>query len=139
MTTSTSEAQTEVRKSQISRPLFFALIILLLILAAIIFAFAAANVVPESGAGDGSNTISGYTITNITYTLDATDPSEVDVVAMDVGPTAGAAAATDVRVTIDGGTNWITCAGPSGTTWTCTFASGVTVVSLSLLQVVAVQ
>ena len=40
-------------------------------------AFTAANTVNESSAGEGSNTVSGFTITNIVYTLHASDPSLV--------------------------------------------------------------
>lgn len=47
--------------SQFVRARYFVLLILLVIIGASMYAFAAANVVPETGAGAGSDTISGYT------------------------------------------------------------------------------
>lgn len=45
-------------------------------------AFTAANTTPDSSAGeDLTAVISGFTISGITYTLDAADPSSVDTVA----------------------------------------------------------
>lgn len=42
--------------------------------------YTAANTVPASTAGEGSNTVSGYTITNIVYNLNAADPRDVDTI-----------------------------------------------------------
>ena len=42
------------------------------------YAFTATNTVPNSKAGEGTSTVSGYTITNIDYTLNGTDPSSID-------------------------------------------------------------
>ena len=41
-------------------------------------AFSAANTVPTSSVGEGSGTISGYTITAVVYTLNGTDRSNID-------------------------------------------------------------
>ncbi len=46
-------------------------------------AFAAANTVPESSAGQGSGVVSGFTITNIDYNLNGTDPQLIDTVTFD--------------------------------------------------------
>ena len=44
-------------------------------------AFTAANTTPNSSAGeDTASTISGFTISSIIYTLDATNPQEIDQV-----------------------------------------------------------
>jgi uncharacterized protein YchJ len=40
-------------------------------------AFTAVNTVPQTSAGEGANTISGFTITNITYNLDPANPSNI--------------------------------------------------------------
>ncbi len=42
------------------------------------YAFTATNTVPDSNAGSGSGTISGYTVSGIAYTLNATTPSNID-------------------------------------------------------------
>ena len=112
-------------------------VLLALILSAVAFGFAAANSVPESGAGDGSGAISGYTITNIQYTLDGTDPSTVSAVSFDINATAGASAAAAVEVQLDA--TWAnSCSNTSGVSWTCTFTGTLPDVSAAAtLQVVA--
>ena len=111
----------------------------LILVAALIYAFAAANTVPETGAGEGSNTVSGYTISNVDYTLLPSDPSLLQDVSFTVAPTAGAGAAGTVMITVDGGTTWVNCTGP-GPIWTCTFAvPQPTVASIASLDVVATE
>src|SRR5207249_9866961 len=46
--------------------------------------FAAANTVPTTKGGDGAGTISGYTVSNIKYNLNASDPRNIDSVTFDV-------------------------------------------------------
>ena len=65
----------------INRSLKLATVLLIvLVLSMSIYAFAAANTVPASSAGDGSGAISGYTISAIHYGLNATNPGNVDSV-----------------------------------------------------------
>lgn len=107
-----------------------------------VFGYAAANVVPESGAGDGANTISGYTITNVVYTPNATDPTKVDFWTMNVNPTAGAAAATKVYAKVNSAsTTYFTCALNTAPNWKCdpAAASEPTVLSTDNLRVIATQ
>jgi hypothetical protein len=110
---------------------------MVLVLAAAIYGFAAANTVPESGAGDGSGTISGYTISNISYALNAATPSNIDSVSFDVTPTAGAGAASTVYVQLNGAT-WDSCANTGGNTWSCNL-TGVTALAAANLRVVAAE
>jgi len=126
--------------SSLLRPQTLTIAAVLAIIAAIVYGFAAANVVPESGAGDGTGTVSGYTITNIDYTLLGSDPSKLASVEFDVAPTGSANAATDVRITVDAGTTWITCTNVVAH-WTCTFGGGSepSVSAISNLQVVAAE
>jgi hypothetical protein len=111
----------------------------LFILTSSLYAFAAANSVPESGAGDGSGTVSGYTVTNVSWAVDPSDRDEVDDVSFDVAPTGGAGAADEVYASIDAGSNWVTCTGPVGSTWTCLFAPNTLISGVTSLQVVAVE
>lgn len=117
------------------------LIAVLLAGAAIVYGFAAANVVPETGAGEGSGTVSGYTITNVDYDTLSSNPSKLQSVSFDAAPTAGAGAASEVKISVDAGTTWVTCSGPVGSTWTCAFASGSEplVSTISALKIVAVD
>jgi hypothetical protein len=50
------------------------------------YAFTAANVVPNSNAGAGSATVSGYAVTNLHYALDATTPTNIDSLTFTVNP-----------------------------------------------------
>lgn len=68
------------------RRLLIAIAILGLLLAGA-FGFTAANTVPDTKAGDGSGTITGYTITNVHYTLNGTDGSIIDAIDFDVDST----------------------------------------------------
>ena len=126
--------------AKLLQPKTLTIFLLLAIIAVVIYGFAAANVVPESGAGDGTGAVSGYTVANIEYTLLAADPTKVDLVEFDVTATAGADAATDVRITVDAGTTWITCTNVT-THWTCDFGAGSepSVTAISNMQVVATQ
>ena len=125
---------------RIFRPRNIAVVVIVLFIAAITYAFAAANTVPESGAGDGSGTISGYTITNVTYdTMNGdTDPSTLDTVTFDIAPTGGASAPTEVSVSVVSGGSWFSCTNTSGTTWSCTI-TGVNTLAADELRVVAAQ
>ena len=100
------------------------------------YAFTAANTVPTSKAGDGSGAVSGYTVTNVHYTLNGTDPSKIDA----VGFTLNAAVATGgtLKITLDGGTNWFGCT-VNTTTPSCTTtgAGQPTVLAAANLRVVA--
>ena len=109
-------------------------LVLVIILGAA-FALAAANTIPASTAGSGTSTVSGYTVSNIAYDLDATDPSIVDAITFSISPDVGSDKALTVFVqteTIIG--TWTACTLVDGTlparNATCTFGalalSGVT-------------
>jgi hypothetical protein len=107
-------------------------VVMVTIIASTAYAFAAANTVPATKAGDGLGTVSGYTVTNVVYTLNSTNPSTLDSVAFD----AGAAAAT-VKVQLVATTgSWYACVLGTGTTWSCD-TTGLTVSSIDQLRVVA--
>ena len=71
------------------------------------YAFTAANTVPTSRAGDGSGTVSGYTVSAVHYGLNATNPANVDSVTftVDVAPVAG----STLRVQLAPAGSWYTC------------------------------
>jgi hypothetical protein len=81
------------------------MLILVLILAAAVYGFAAANTVPATSAGDGDNAVNGYTITNLDFDLQDgdTDPSDIDTVTFTLGADASEAY---VAFSDDGGTTW---------------------------------
>jgi hypothetical protein len=110
------------------------MIILALILAATVYGFAAANTVPGTYAGDGDNTISGYTVSNVAYSIyDDSDPTDIDAIDFDLDANAGT-----VYVSFDGGTNWEDCSpSPAGSSISCTLSTPVSVLSASQLRIIA--
>lgn len=116
-----------------SRTLKVSLIVILVtIISATAYAFAAANTVPATKAGDGSGTISGYTVSNIAYNLNVTDPSTIDSVDFTLS---AAAVAAKIKL-VAAGSTWITCTVVTGNDWTCD-TTGTTVVSVDQLRVIA--
>ncbi len=102
------------------------------VLATAAYAYAANNTVPAGRAGAGSGAISGYTISGVTYTLDASNPVNITAVGFTLD-----AGATTVKVRLVSGGTLFNCAG-GPTAWSCTI-SGVTVLSANTLEVVAAQ
>lgn len=95
------------------------------------YAFAASNTVPATKAGDGTGAVSGYTVTSVAYTLNASDPSTLDQVSFDLG-----AAATQVKAQLVASGTWYTCTLDTGTVWECD-TTGLTVSTINQLRVVA--
>ncbi|HAV76587.1 MAG TPA: hypothetical protein DCX53_04455 [Anaerolineae bacterium] len=95
------------------------------------YAFAAANTVPDTKAGDGLGAVSGYNVTSVVYTLNGADPSTLDEVSFDLG-----AAAAQVQVQLVSSGSWYTCALDLGTVWDCD-TTGLTVSTIDQLRVIA--
>ena len=85
-------------------------------------AFAAANTVNSSIAGDGSGTVSGYTVSGIHYNLDATNPANIDSIALTLSSAPKAGSTLAIKW---GGASYSSCGTPNGTltTFTCTTTS----------------
>ena len=109
-----------------------------LVLAAATYAFTASNVIAPSGAGQGTGSIAGYTISNPAYTLDVTNPQAVTLVQFTLNAPLASARIVRARV----GTSYVTCTSSSSTattsTWTCPL-TGVTAGSATTLRVAAAQ
>jgi hypothetical protein len=119
--------------------------VLLVVLVAIIvagsaFAFAAQNTVADSAAGYKANVVPGYTVTNIAYDLDATDPTVVDKVTFAIAPSSGTVVAAIVKLQTATGGTWTDCTLLAGTApsmnVTCTYGS-LDLVDLTALNIVA--
>ena len=112
-----------------------ALLVLAVVMSAATYGFAAANTVPDGVAGEGEGAISGYTVTNVVYTLNSSNPTQFASVSFDLD-----AFATDVYAGLGNGTGiyWTSCAG--GPTWTCSLAgSTISVAAAIELHVSSVQ
>jgi hypothetical protein len=104
-----------------------------LMVAASAYAFTAANTVPNTTAGDGSGTITGYTVSAVAYVLAAATPSNIDKVTFTIAPTA----ATSVQAKlVSGGTTYTSCTNVAGAV-TCDFSPDVAVTTADQLRVIA--
>jgi hypothetical protein len=105
------------------------------------FGFAAANTVPESGAGDGEGDISGYTVSNIDYTLSSADPSVISAVSFDLDATDGAGQPETVKITlVEDSTAFSDCTYQSGDgPWLFSCNTNVAVATADELRVIAVE
>lgn len=96
-------------------------------------AFTASNTVPDASLGQGANTISGYTVSSVSYALNATDPSNIDSVSFTISP----AAAGTVKVQLVSGGSWYSCTNTSGSVSCATTSPQAVVSAANSLDVVA--
>ena len=122
---------------KIFRPRTIISIIAVLLLMIVAYAYAAANDVPVTGAGDGQAAVSGYEVTNVTYTL-AANPAEIAAVNFNIAPTAGASPVREVQVQLVNGGTWFACDESAAPVVSCAI-TGVTVLAADNFRVVAVQ
>jgi len=121
---------------------FLLITVVVLALAAGAYTFAAANTIEDSAAGYKDSVVSGYAITNIVYGLNATDPTQLDNILLDVTPITGTAVAKTVKIQTLNAGPWIDCSSGlvpitgNGVTATCT-TTGVALIDVTALNVVA--
>jgi hypothetical protein len=128
-----------MRKSRPRRHRLVPALILAALLATASYAFTATNTVPGTNAGQGAQTISGYTASNVTYDLDTSSGTAmVTGATFDLTPDSSGNAPTDVEARLTSTGTYVNCSNSSGTTWTCAF-SGVTALSTASLDIAAVQ
>src|SRR5581483_226582 len=77
-------------------------------LTVVTYAFAAANTVPLTKAGDGANAITGYTVSNVVYTLNAASPQNIDQVDFNVDSIPPPGSKMKVKL-VSVGAVWYTC------------------------------
>lgn len=99
-------------------------------------ALTASNTVPSATAGSGSGTISGYTVSSVSYAMNSTTPTNLDTVTFTLS-----AAATSVKIKlVAAGSSWYSCTNTSGNNWSCTTTSPqATTAGSDQLSVAAVQ
>jgi hypothetical protein len=113
---------------------YLAAVAIAAIVAPAAYAFTAANTVPSSSAGSGSGAISGYTVSGVSYTLNASNPQNVDQVAFTISPTSGT-----VKVQVVSGGSWYACTNSSGSVTCATTSPQATAAAVNQLTVVAAQ
>lgn len=109
-----------------------------LLVATTAYAFAATNVVPNTNAGDGFGTISGYTVSSVTYGLNTADPSRLASINMTVTPDNGGAAPASLKVQLVDSGAWYDGTKGTGNSWTVNLSAfNVSAQSVTKLRVVA--
>jgi hypothetical protein len=99
------------------------------------YAYASSILGSDSGQGDGAGAISGYTVSNVHYTLGANDPTRVTTVSFSL---AGADEPASVKAALGG--DWLACASAATAhNWSCAVPGGMAVASVTDLRVVAAQ
>ena len=97
------------------------------------YAFTASNTVPTTQAGQGTGTVSGYTVTSVAYGLNASTPTNIDTVTFTISP----ATATTVKAQVATGGTWYSCTNTTGSVSCATTSPQLTVATAATLNVVA--
>lgn len=125
-------------------------LLLPMVLATGAYGLTASNTVPDNDAGDGTVTVTGYTVTDgtIDYNLNAANPYNVDSVTFELDANDGSYEAPDItKIRLDSDTAvWYSCT-PDGApdadsdTFTCdtTVGTQLTVTNVDELRVIAVE
>lgn len=70
--------------------------------------FAATNTVSSSKVGEGTGTVTGYTASAVRYTLNASNPSNIDSLTFTLSATPPAGSTIKVKL-VSSGSDWYTC------------------------------
>ena len=97
------------------------------------YAFTASNTVPATSAGLGAAAISGYTVSGVAYTLNASTPSNIDAVTFTLNPTA----ASVVKAQLVSGGSYYSCTNAAGSVTCATTSPQATVAAANQLTVLA--
>ena len=115
-------------------------LLVILVLASSTYAFAAANIVPDSAAGYKASAVPGYTISNIVYDLNTANPTRLDKIIFNIAPTGGIAApAVTVKISttlVQDFTTSECVVTAAGTLVTCTFGTVAVPVAINVVDVV---
>jgi hypothetical protein len=119
------------------RRLFFLALVLLAVLVGALLgrAATAANTVPTGLAGQGSQATSAYSISGVSYTLDANNPRDVGQVSFTISP----ATARVVEARLYSAGSWYACTNSSGSVTCATTSTVAPATSANSLTVVATQ
>ncbi len=121
------------------------IVLVVIVIAGSAYAFAATNTVPDSNAGYGDSTVSGYTVSDIVYNYNATAPTTLDSISF-VLTSDGSSNAQKPEVQIsttagitdaDFATSTCAVSGTAPWTATCTFDTPINVADVVKLNVLA--
>ena len=97
------------------------------------YAVTASNTVPTTQAGQGTGTVSGYTVSSVAYTLNGSTPTNIDAVTFTISP----ASATTVKAQLVAAGTWYSCTNTAGAVSCATTSPQMTVATAATLNVVA--
>jgi len=97
------------------------------------YAFTASNTVPTTQAGQGTGTVSGYTVSSVAYGLNASTPGNIDTVTFTINPTS----ATTVKAQVATGGTWYACTNTAGSVSCATTSPQLSAATAATLNVVA--
>jgi hypothetical protein len=117
------------------KALFALLAVLVVALSLGGYAFTASNTVPNASVGQGANTISGYTVSSVSYNLNGSIPGNVDSVTFTISPST----ASNVQIQLVSGGSWYSCTNTSGSVSCATTSPQATASAANALNVVAAQ
>jgi hypothetical protein len=108
------------------------------------YAFTASNTVPATTAGAGAGAVSGYTVSNLHYALNATTPANIDSLTFTISPvvpsTSSGKVIISAALSTGGPTNYTCTTDTTGATVTCaTTSPQLTAALLTGVTVVAAQ
>jgi len=116
----------------------FLIAIVVIALSTITYAYAAANVVFTSKAGDGSGTIAGYAVVSasVHYSLNANNPQTIDSVAFSTTTAITSGSTVKIKL-VSAGSTWYPCSVAGSTNVTCTTTGAPVLTADSLRLVIA--
>ena len=97
------------------------------------YAYTASNTVPATSAGSGATAITGYTVSGVAYSLNATTPTNIDAVTFTISPTA----ATTVKAQLVSAGTYYSCTNTAGSVSCATTSPQATVSAANQLTVLA--
>jgi hypothetical protein len=121
-----------MQQALIGRSRVLGAIVVAVALATGAYAFTASNTVPNSNAGSGSGTISGYTVSAVAYQLNSGTPSNIDTMTFTLN-----AAATTVKAKVVSGSTTYTDCSVAGFNVTCDFSPDIAITTADQLSVIA--
>ncbi|MEI6664541.1 MAG: hypothetical protein WCL53_00100 [Chloroflexota bacterium] len=102
------------------------------------YAFAAANTVPTSKAGDGAAVITGYTVSSVVYAINVASPQNIDTVTFNLDSTPPVGSKIRLKLVAASAT-WYRCSNVAAAITCDTTTPQATVASADELRVVVAQ
>ena len=101
------------------------------------YAYTASSTVPNTNAGDGAGTISGYVVSTVKYNLNSSNPQNIDSVTFNLDSTPVSGSTIKMQLATAG--SWYSCTNVAAAVTCTTTSPQATVVAATNLRVVVAQ